>query len=219
MASEFVANGWSVKHLHRLIMNSAAYRQETATSGGIGHPASELIAAFVPGPRRLEAEALRDSMLEISGLLDRRMFGPSIPTERRPDGAFDIKSGHPDRRRRSIYISTRRTYVPTVLTLFDEPQMDSNWPRRSASAIAQQALALMNDSFVIECAGAYASRVKAEGGDTFSGRLARAFALAYQRTPTPEETAEFQQRTAGVDNPWPFICQALLASSEFLYVD
>jgi hypothetical protein len=230
MASEFIAHGWSVKYLHRLIMNSATYRQETvlaseqspgslqATNPGTDH-APERIAAFVPGPRRLEAEAIRDSMLEISGLLDRRMFGPSVPTERRADGSFDLKAGHPDRRRRSVYIHTRRTYVPTVLTLFDEPQMDSNWPKRSTSAIAQQALALMHDPFVIECAGAFASRVKAEGGDTFSGRLARAFALAYQRAPTPEETEEFQQRTADIENPWPFICQALLSSSEFLYVD
>ncbi|HKX62743.1 MAG TPA: DUF1553 domain-containing protein, partial [Verrucomicrobiae bacterium] len=229
LASEFIAKGWSVKTLHRLIMNSATYRQETLASpvpasalGSSDHQknwANATIAAFLPGPRRLEAEAIRDSMLEVSGRLDRKMFGPSVPTERRADGSFDIKSGHSDRLRRSVYIHTRRTYVPTLLTLFDEPQMDSNWPSRSASAIAQQSLALMNDPFVIECAREFAARVEAEGGETFAGRLARAFALAYQRAPSPEESAELQRSARDAANPWPLICQALLGSSEFLYVD
>jgi hypothetical protein len=211
-------------------MNSATYRQETVASSDrvplssdpSDHSANEVAAqpaSFTPGPRRLEAEAIRDAMLVVSGKLDRRLFGPSVPTERRSDGSFDLKAGHPDRLRRSVYISTRRTYVPTVLTLFDGPQMDSNWPKRSTSAIAQQALVLMNDAFVIECAAGLAARVVAEGGDTFAGRLTRAFALAYQRAPTADEVAEFSPLAATAENPWPIICQALLGSSEFLYVD
>src|SRR6185436_9663167 len=105
------------------------------------------------------------------------------------------------------------------LTLFDEPQMDTNWPKRSTSAIAQQALALMNDSFVLDCAGAMARRVMSEGGDSFDGRLKRAFALAYQRAPSKDEVKTFQKLTVGAENPWPVICQALISASEFLYVD
>ena len=71
-------------------------------------------------------------MIEVSGRLDRRLFGPSVPTERRADGSFDLKQGHADRLRRTVYVHTRRTYVPTFLTCFDEPQMDTNWPKRSA---------------------------------------------------------------------------------------
>jgi hypothetical protein len=222
LAAEFVESGWSVKHLHRLILNSATYRQETvlrerarANSKKVGQPSP----AFMPGPRRLEADAIRDAMLEVSGQLDRRFFGPSVPTERRGDGAFDIKQGHADRFRRTVYIHTRRTFVPTFLTLFDEPQMDTNWPRRSTSAIAQQALALMNDPFVLDCASAMARRVMSEGGDSFDGRLKRAFALAYQRAPSKEEVKTFQKLTVGAENPWPVICQALISASEFLYVD
>ena len=77
----------------------------------------------------------------------------------------------------------------------------------------------MNEPFMIECAGTFAARVMADGGKTFAGRLRRAFELAYQRAPSEEEVVLFQQTTAGVENPWPAICQALLSSSEFIYVD
>ena len=77
----------------------------------------------------------------------------------------------------------------------------------------------MNDPFVIECAGVLACRVIEGGGSSFEGRLRRAFALAYQRAPTEDETAAFRQATAGVENPWPTICQALFTSNEFLYAD
>jgi len=221
LAAELVEKGWSVKHLHRLILNSATYRQETVhprdAAGWEG--AVQPIAAFVPGPRRLEAGAIRDAMLEVSGQLDRRLFGPSVPTEKRSDGSFDIKQGHADRFRRTVYIHTRRTYVPTFLTLFDEPQMDTNWPKRSTAAIAQQALALMNDAFVLDCAKALACRVETEAEDSFEDRLHRAFALAYQRPPTADEVTTFRELTLGVENPWPTICQALVSASEFLYVD
>ncbi|HAV63558.1 MAG TPA: hypothetical protein DCY13_14475 [Verrucomicrobiales bacterium] len=236
LAAEFVEGGWSVKHLHRLIMNSDVYRQETVADRSDtvstalrrlenededenedGSPAP--LAAFNPGPRRLGAGEIRDAMLAASGLLDDRLFGESVPTERRKDGAFAVRANHPDRHRRSVYIHTRRTYVPTFLTLFDEPQMDTNWPVRSNSAIAQQALALMNEPFVIGCATAMAERVKSEGGTEFEGRLDRAFRLAYQRAPLAEERTLFADAAAGVEEPWPVICQALLSSSEFLYVD
>jgi len=241
LAAEFVEQGWSVKHIHRLVMKSATYRQSTVDSNRPrARPSlssSEIIvyededeeededdapaplAAFNPGPRRLEAGVIRDAMLEVGGRLDKRLFGPSVPTERRGDGSFDIKHGHADRLRRSVYIHTRRTYVPTFLTLFDEPQMDTNWPRRSTSAIAQQALALMNEPFVAECAHVFAARVTSEAGETFAGRLNRAFSLSYQRLPSADELALFEKTAAGLASPWPVICQALLGSSEFLYVD
>ena len=182
---------------------------------GCARPASP-IAAFNPGPRRLEAGAIRDAMIEVSGRLDRRLFGPSVPTERRADGSFDLKQGHADRLRRTVYVHTRRTYVPTFLTCFDEPQMDTNWPKRSSSAIAQQALAQMNEPFMIECAGAFAARVMAEGGNTFAGRLWRAFELAYQRAPSAEEVACFSKpppasRTRGRPSARP--CSARASSS------
>jgi hypothetical protein len=177
------------------------------------------VPAFNPGPRRLEAGELRDALLKVGGRLDERLFGPSVPTERRGDGSFAVKHQHQDRLRRTVYIHTRRTHVPTLLTLFDEPQMDTNWPERTTSAIAQQALALMNEPFVVECAHALAGRVLNESGDGFKERLDRAFDLVYQRAPSPAEIDLFQQAANGVENPWPILCQALLGSSEFLYVD
>jgi hypothetical protein len=233
LAAEFVDNGWSVKHVHRVIVHSATYRQATvlprraatdsASASDALQPAAGIagspIAAFVPGPHRLEADAIRDAMLAVSGQLDRRLFGASVPTERRSDGAFDIRKGHADRLRRSVYLHTRRTYVPTFLTLFDEPQMDTNCPKRPTSAIAPQALALMNEPFVLECAKAMARRIETEGEISFEGRLHRAFALAYQRAPSDSELNLFRSLTTDVADPWPTICQALISSNEFLYVD
>jgi hypothetical protein len=211
LAVAFMESGWSVKQVHRLILNAATYRQD-------GPGASGLPAAFRPGPRRLEAEAIRDAMLDVGGRLDKRLYGPSIPTERRKEGSFGIKAGHEGRFRRSVYISTRRTYVPTFLTLFDEPAMDTNWPTRSRSAIAQQALALMNDPFVLDCAEAFARRVMAEGGEDAHLRLRRAFALAYGREPDAGERALFLA-AAEEPNGWRTLCHALITSNEFIYVD
>jgi hypothetical protein len=223
LAAEFMEQNWSVKHLHRLILASATYRQRTVGSSTQAKSPGDGVwpAAFSPGPRRLEAEAIRDGMLAVSGLLDRRFFGPSVPTERRSDGSFAIKAGHAERYRRSIYLHTRRTYVPTFLTIFDAPQMDTNWPKRSNSAIAQQALALMNDEFVIECARALAERVQREGGGKFRSRLGRAFALVYNRQPSSAEIRLFEKAAeqGGEKDPWPILCQSLLSSSEFLYAD
>lgn len=225
LAAEFVENGWSMKRMHRLILGSATYRQRSVAHYGDLFADGQLadlelpVAAFRPGPRRLEAEAIRDAMLEVSGRLDKRMFGKSVPTERRGDGSFAVKHKHPDRLRRSVYIHTRRTFVPTFLTLFDEPQMDTNWSKRSTSAIAQQALALMNAPFVVECAHVFAERVKSESYEDFESRLARSYSLAYQRQPTEDEVETIRQATEDLENPWLIICQSLLSSSEFLYVD
>jgi hypothetical protein len=227
LAAELVEGGWSLKRLHRLIMLSATYRQRTASRE---EPASgpRVPAAFRPGPRRLEAEAIRDSLLDVAGCLDRRLFGPSVPTQRLKDGQFAIKPDHPDRFRRTVYISTRRTHVPTFLALFDEPLMDTNWPKRSASVIPQQALALLNGDLALECAERFARRVAAEAGPGFDERLSRAFALAYGRAPDDEERALFRWSLppagGGGEPPadeafWRTACHAILSSNEFLYVD
>jgi cytochrome c553 len=228
LAAEFVETGWSLKRLHRLIMLSATYRQRTTSREEPTSGLPPVPAAFRPGPRRLEAEVIRDSLLETAGCLDRRLFGPSVPAQRLKDGQFAIKPDHPDRFRRTVYISTRRTHIPTFLALFDEPLMDTNWPRRSASVIPQQALALLNGDFALECAERFARRVTAEGGPAFEERLHRAFALAYGRAPDAEELALFHRslpaadgggEPSGDDAFWRTACHALLCSNEFLYVD
>ncbi len=227
LAAEFVESGWSIKHLHRLILLSATWRQSSQDDPAKREvdPADKLLWKFPK--RRLEAEIIRDAMLSVSGLLDGRLFGESVETKKQPDGQYAVPADHPDRCRRSVYLSTQRTQVPSFLAVFDAPAMDANWPKRSASAVAQQALALMNNPFTLECMDHFAKRVMDREGST-GERIAFAVKLAYGRAPGREELAllrDFLQHKPGASAPdaeagaWRRLCQALLSSNEFIYVD
>jgi len=217
LASELIDHGWSLKHLHLLILNSAAYQQSSTVREN--HKPDTFLASFPK--RRLEAELVRDSMLELSSQLDTRLFGESIPTQRLADGRNVVPDNNPGRNRRSVYISTRRTTVPTFLTVFDEPTMDTNWPRRNDSVIPQQALALMNGAFVLDCSQLFARRLLQHAG-SFTDRLTRAFELAYGRPPDAQELTLFREFCGGNEadeKAWRTICHAIFSSNEFLYVD
>src|SRR5262249_52377515 len=120
LAAEFVRGGWSVKDLHRLIMTSAVYRQASAfspagkgTRGGEEiDPDNRLLWRYPL--RRLDAEALRDAMLCVSGELDQRMGGPYVPSQRTAEGAVAIAESQAGARRRSLYLQQRRTQVVTL---------------------------------------------------------------------------------------------------------
>jgi len=236
LAVEFMENGWSIKHLHRLILLSTTYQQASGDGPRKGRPsvdaptpatgnAERWLARFPR--RRLEAEPIRDALLRVAGLLDLRQFGETVPTVKGSEGEFSIPRDHVGRYRRSVYLTTRRTWLPTFLALFDAPAMDTNWPKRSRSAIAPQALALMNNPLMVECAERFAERVKTEAGPGFTPRLARAFLLAYGRPPAKDEIVlmrglmETPARREGEsdDTDWRMVCHALLSSNEFLYVD
>jgi hypothetical protein len=231
LAAELQSHHWSIKHVQRLILTSSTYRQASAADTTHGPPALRLPR------RRLEAELVRDAMLDVAGLLDRRLYGESVPTQRLLDGRNVVATNHPGRFRRSVYLSTRRTTVPSFLAAFDAPVMDANWPKRSDSVIPQQALGLMNSPFALECAEGFAARTLREGGPTFESRLRRAFLLAYGRPPSGEDLELFQRaarpaesafdpETSGAAGPapdelevWTTLCHALLSANEFLYVD
>ena len=232
LAVEFVESDWSMKQMHRRILLSTTYRQSSAIDRErqAADPENRLLGHFPT--RRLEAEVIRDSMLKVSGRLDARLYGPSVPTRRLEDGSFVVDPESGGRNRRTVYVSTRRTGIPNFLKAFDAPVMDTNCSRRSASTIPQQALAAMNNRFTLECAGRFAERVLVDAGETFTERLGLAYRLAYGRSPTLEETAlvrrfvrgfpETAERGGGVVDPlsaWRAACQALLSSNEFLYVD
>lgn len=211
LAVEFVESGWSIKHLHRLILNSATFRQ----AGGTGGDAS-LLSGFPR--RRLEAELIRDRMLAVSGLLDKSTGGESVPTVEFGAGTHLVDPEHPGRYRRSVYLTTRRSTQPAILSVFDGPVMETNFPHRHSSTVAPQALTLMNHLFVREAAAALADRIRHAPSEEASDRIGYAFQLAYGRDPRPEEREIL--KSAGGENPdWPLIAHALLSANEFLYVD
>jgi hypothetical protein len=206
MTREFVSNGWSMKHMHRLILTSATYRQESSHDEQI----TKLFGAY---PRhRLEAEAIRDSALYVSGMLNLQEDGPSVFPEL-PDGMGALRGGWKvnarpeDRNRRSVYVFVKRNQRYPMLEAMDMPDTHESCPRRSVTTTAPQALTLMNDKVVIDWAKAFAGRVHS---------IDDAFRLAYSRPPDAWEkdtAATFLAKHSLED-----LCHTLLISNEFAYV-
>jgi mono/diheme cytochrome c family protein len=146
LATELMQNGWSLKHLHRVIVQSTAYRQSSQISAAAEQADADGRWLSRYPVRRLEAEAVRDSILAVSGALDLTPFGPPIPMTNDDSGQV-IEQGEP--RRRSIYLQQRRTQPLALLTTFDAPVMDVNCERRPSSTVAGQSLMLMNSSFAM----------------------------------------------------------------------
>jgi mono/diheme cytochrome c family protein len=230
LAVEFIDSGRSVKHLHRLILSSATYRQTSASPAKtrLVDPDNRLLGRFPL--RRLDAEALRDAMLAVSGELDRRPGGPYVPTHRTAEGNVEVDEKHAGARRRSVYLQQRRTQVATFLELFDAPSIAVTCSARNTSTVPLQALALLNADFTRLRAAAFARRLLREA--PAGGRLALAFRLACGREPRDGERAAAERfldrqrqlyRSAGGpsadDKAWTDLCQMLLASNAFLYVE
>jgi hypothetical protein len=235
LAHEFVQQGWSIKHMHRLMMTSAAYRQTSAIT-----PQSERLdpsgTLYSRMPMvRLDAEALYDSLLLTAGQLDERRFGPGDAVHVRADGLV-TPVGTPRGWRRLIYVEQRRKQIATHLETFDFPQMNPNCIERRDSTVAPQALHLMNNGMIEQLAGQFAERVQREAGSEPRRQIERAYLIALSRSPSDEERqigldalSELTQQwakqagaTAG-DEParraLVTFCQTLVNSASFLYVD
>ena len=159
LADELVRQGWSLKRMHRLIMTSAAYRQSSRRDPADGTPDND-DAGYGRYPlRRLDAEALRDRILFVSGRLDRTPFGRAVPVTEDSVGQVLPANDSP---RRSIYLEVRRTKPVSLLAAFDAPVMAVNCDRRRTSTSAPQSLMLMNSEFVLNHAQALARRLRSE---------------------------------------------------------
>lgn len=189
LARRFVSDGWSVKSLHRLIVTSATYRQSSSVSAKQLEldPENRLLSRFPL--RRLDAEALYDSLLALADQLDARQFGPPDGITARPDGLVTSASAS-GARRRSIYVLQRRTQPLTLLADFDRPSMSPNCVARAESTVAPQALHLLNNALVHELSVAFAERVIREVGDDVSPQVDRVHAWACG-VPLSGETREF----------------------------
>lgn len=225
-------DGWSLKKLHRRILTSATYQQSSATraDGEKLDPENKLLWKFTR--RRLEGEAIRDSMLATSGELNLKMGGPGIFPPL-PDGAlpkgYQLWKAQPDsseNNRRSIYIFVRRNLRYPMFQSFDMPDTHESCARRQATVTPDQALELMNGKLVQQWAAAMARRVDNDRGLDLRARAERALRLAYNRAPLGDEidkAARFLERQAAVAGSpagaLEDLCHTLLSSNEFLYIN
>jgi cytochrome c553 len=213
LATELMRNGWRLKPLHKLIMTSAVYR-ESAQADEIRSKAdrgNNLCWRWTG--RRLEAEVIRDGLLAVGGLLDKRMFGP---------GTLDEAS-----RRRSIYFTIKRSKLIPMMQVFDAPEALTGVADRPTTTIAPQALLLMNNPQVRACAHGFARRLADRRSLEEAVRLG--FLTALARPPTAEELADsvafIRQQEASYrgsnrrEMALADFCQVLMCLNEFIYVD
>jgi hypothetical protein len=226
------ADGWSIKKLHKRIVLSATYRQSSDFRADAAAIDSENKLLWRYPRRRLEAEAIRDSMLAVSGLLDRTMGGPgvfpSVPagTEIQEGRHWRKSRGDADEYRASVYIFARRLVRYPMLESFDAPLAFESCGRRQETVTADQALELMNGQASAKFAQALARRVGNDPGQNQESLAERAYRLTLGRAPTEGElkrSREFltaQTKLAGnAQGALEDLCLNLLSSSEFLYID
>ncbi len=220
LADEFVRGGWSLKKLQRLILLSQTFGQSAAPRAeGMAVDADARLLWRFP-PRRLEAEALRDSMLTASGAIDLRMGGPGFYLQTvEVDNVmryFPKEDFGTNEFRRMVYLTRIRQEQDSVFGVFDCPSGNQVIPKRSRSNTPLQALNLFNSRFVIQQADLLAARLRREAGEKPQAQVARAFQLLYGREPDRFESKESvaMLRAQGLDA----FCRALYNTSEFLFV-
>jgi hypothetical protein len=221
MAAEFIRSGWSMKHLHKLIVMSGTYRQQSDPSDASGAAAKDadvhLLWRFPS--QRLEAETIRDSMLAVSGRLNLKMYGRGFDLfDKRGglSGFIPVESFTGDGLRRMIYAHKVRREREAVFGAFDCPDAGQSTARRRESTTPIQALNLFNSRFTLEQSAAFAQRVKKEAGEDAAGQIRRAYTLALGRDATVDDVrdAEPLVREQGL----AMLCRALFNSNEFLFL-
>ncbi len=229
LARKFIAEGWSVKSMHRLIMSSAAYQRATKPAAdprrSVADPENRLLAHFPI--RRLEAEEVRDAVLFVAGALDRTMGGKTVPVKNR-EFFFNHTSKDAttyDSPRRALYLPVVRNNVYDLFEQFDFPDPAVPNGNRNATVVAPQALLMLNSELVGKAAEKFASALLASVSDD-ARRIELAYAKAYARPPTAKELmrakrflADFKPDSAASPSAWAVLCQSLLAANEFIYLN
>ncbi len=226
LAVQFMDSGWDIKALHKRILLSNTYRQSSENPAVAidKDPDNRLLSRY--NRRRLEAEAIRDSVLQVSGRLSAERGGPSVFPPLPADLADFARYGRgggvmwesnekeEDARRRSVYVFQRRSLPLPMMASFDAIVFSESCERRTNTTTPLQALAMMNGDLLREESQYFAKRVEAEERDR-ARQIVRAFEYALLRAPKPKELEMF----LGFKGPLDSICKVLLESNEFLYVD
>jgi hypothetical protein len=216
LASELIRAGWKLRPIHRLIVTSAAYAQSSdASANGMRiDPRNKLL--WRRTPRRLEAEAIRDAILHVSGTLDTTMYG-----------AGTLEGNSP---RRSVYLTVKRSQMVPLMQIFDAPESIQSIGERSTTTAATQALAMMNSPFVRQRAEKLAQRVGPKANGAMPQAIDEAYRIALSRLPSGTERERMQtfvekqvesygRSAKAAEQAMTDFCQVLLCLNEFVYLD
>ena len=225
LAMEFVESGWSVKHMHRLMLTSDAYRRESLdNSENLARDGTNRFF-WRQSRNRHEVETIRDQIMAVAGTLNRSLGGPAVrpfidpslfqsSTNRTWSG---LAIGDPESWRRSVYVFSKRSIRYPMFEAFDQPDMVSSCSRRTRSTVAPQALLLMNNAEVLLQAKHFAQRVAVEAGHDPGAQVDRAFVLALSRKPAPSERSKALRFVGTTPTGLVDLCQTLFNLNEFLY--
>ena len=243
LASDLIQGDWKMKWLHKKILMSRTYRQSTTHPDYAAYQDKDAANHHIwhAERRRLDAEALRDSMLHITGELDYTMGGPSFRSTMNPDALKGLSrkdaawqaSPSKQQLRRSLYMYSKRGLLLPMMTTFNFSDTISPCGQRDVTTAPTQALALMNNSFTHSRSTALAQRVKESANATPNDRVRMAWQFALGRTPKPSEIAlalnhlseqqtRFKDSASGnspEDLALASLCHVLINSNEFIYVD
>ncbi|QDU92722.1 PSD1 and planctomycete cytochrome C domain-containing protein [Lignipirellula cremea] len=216
LAGELIRVGWRLKPIHKLIMTSSVYRQAGKTNPAALQADPDNLLWWRRPSRRLEAEAIRDTLLAVSGSLDQKMYGPGSLDEANP--------------RRSVYLTVKRSKLIPLLQLFDAPDAIQSIGDRNVTTVPPQALAMMNSPLVRQLAEKFARRVRPQADKPLEKVVRDAYQTALCRSPRPEELDmmtrmiegqaeiyggnETAQQTAVAD-----FCQLVMCLNEFIFID
>jgi hypothetical protein len=242
LAVELVESGWSLKHIHRLMVTSATYRMASLVDPDDRNAAKateldrENKLLWRANRRRLEGEAIRDAMLQTAGELNLEMHGPSarpkLPKGVSPRYAWEPDEDTAQRNRRSVYVLAKRNMRFPLFEAFDQPDLHQSCPRRAVTVTAPQSLAMLNSELTLELARHWAKRLLSERFVSTADLVRAACAAAYNRAATVEEveiaeqflneaTRDGEEQSGGelqVEAVADF-CHAIFNSNEFITVD
>ncbi len=229
LATEFVARGWSIKAMHRMVMLSNAYRMSDDFNAANAKVDAENHYFWRMNRTRLDAEEIRDATLACAGTLNSKIGGPPVippldPEEVNALGEISQWPATLDRAeplRRSVYMYVKRTFRLPMLETFDEPDSSLSCSRRDVTNVAPQALALMNNRSVVERAAEFAVRLRKQDGDDAAAWVADGWQIALGRAPSPAERKEALDIFTASDKDRTLVkfCLMLYNLNEFIYVD
>lgn len=222
LADEFLHSGWSLKHMHKLIVMSAVYRQQSAAMNDkAGNLDSSNRLLWRQNPRRLDAESLRDAVLGVAGTLNLAMGGPGFRDFKYTEAYAPIydytTADKPELWRRSIYRFVVRTTPHQFLSTMDCPNPANFTPVRSITTTALQALTLSNNEFMLQQADHLKQRIENEAISRRESHIRHAFMLTFQRDPSDLELIAATRLVT--DQGLFALCRMLINANEFIYVD